>query len=256
MVSQHTENTSKPSSAPRTQSRLILLPGLGVDHRFFHLQRAAFPNLEVSPWLAPEPREPLAHYAERMAAGISRQHNELPLILGGVSMGGAIALEMARHLKPACIVLIASFRHPSCVRPLLRVAERASRILPTILIKSGRSFGPAFLGRGGTVPPLERAKLAEMLLAIPPEFLRWGARAIMEWTGASDLRAEVRQIHGERDWVIPPERIQRIEPRVPIQLVPNGSHVLNLSHPAEVNAFLLEALQHAGRSRHVSHSNT
>ncbi|MFZ1934503.1 MAG: thioesterase domain-containing protein, partial [Thermoguttaceae bacterium] len=79
--------------------QLILLPGLGADHRLLEPQRAAFPQLIVPPWIPPRKHESLPQYAERMAQTVAPPH-DVPLVLGGVSFGGMLAYEMARWLKP------------------------------------------------------------------------------------------------------------------------------------------------------------
>ena len=89
--------------------QLILLPGLGADHRLLEPQRAAFPQLVVPPWIPPRKRESLPQYAARMAETVTPSR-DVPLILGGVSFGGMLAYEMARYLKPDAVVLIASCR--------------------------------------------------------------------------------------------------------------------------------------------------
>ena len=73
-------------------ARLIMLPGLGADERLFEPQRAAFPGLEVPPWLPHEPEESLDAYARRMAATIWPSEH---FYIGGASFGGMVALEMA-----------------------------------------------------------------------------------------------------------------------------------------------------------------
>ena len=47
---------------------LVLLPGMTADARLFEPQQRVFPGLIVPPWIDPEPREPLACYARRMAS--------------------------------------------------------------------------------------------------------------------------------------------------------------------------------------------
>ena len=75
--------------------QLILLPGLGADHRLLEPQRAAFPQLIVPPWIPPRKHESLPQYAERMAETVTPPH-DVPLVLGGVLFGGMLAYEMAR----------------------------------------------------------------------------------------------------------------------------------------------------------------
>jgi pimeloyl-ACP methyl ester carboxylesterase len=227
--------------------RLVLVPGLGVDGRFLHHQRAAFPDLVVPDWLDPEPRESLAHYAERLAASVRdavRATPDTPLLVGGVSLGGMLALEMARHLDARAIVLIGSCRHPSAISPLLRLGERGGRLLPSSLIGFSRRFGPLVLGRGGRTPltPSDRRLLAEMVRGVSVPLLRWGSRAIFEWPGA-EPGIPVHHIHGECDWVIP---LPRLRP-APTEVVPGGAHVVSMSHPREVNAFLSRCTQVAAQ---------
>lgn len=220
---------------PSVPPRLLLIPGLGVNHRLFHHQRAAFPDLIVPEWIDPLARETLAKYAKRFASTIT---HDGPLVIGGVSFGGMLALEMARHLPTKHIVLIASCRSAAPIRPLLRCAERCARPIPSALIASSMFLAPAVLGRGGGVHKAERALLAEMVRDVSIPLLRWGARAIMEWPGCADPSAPVRHIHGDRDWVIPHTRLA---PPSDV-LVRGGPHVLNLSHPREVNELLRETL--------------
>ncbi len=216
--------------------RLVLLPGLGTDARLFGAQRAAFPALEVPDWIEPRAREPLAGYAQRLAARIDPSS---PLVIGGVSLGGMLALEMARHLPARRVVLIGSCTHPRAVSPALRWVERLSRPWPTGLLERLTILAPLFVGLGGTVPREGRRLLARMAQEVPAAFIRWGARAILEWPGGPDPGVPVTHIHGGRDWVIPRGRVE------PTHTIPEGSHVLNLSHPKAVNEFLRGCLRDA-----------
>ncbi len=228
---------------------------MGVDGRLFRPQVAAFAFAETPAWREPEPRESLAHYAVRMAESVLAQDraDARPIVVGGLSLGGMVALEMSRHLPAACVVLIASCRESDAVARLLKLAEFAARGIPLDVVERAKGLAPPFLGRGGAgggpgrVPPADRALLGEMLATIPASFLRWAGRAIMEWPGATDVRIPVHHIHGDRDWVIPLSRVRRTRPPLEIEVVAGGPHVLNLSHPGEVNAALARALAGAGR---------
>src|SRR5688500_20374409 len=93
--------------------RLVMLPGLGADARLFEPQRREFPGLEVPPWLPPVRGESLADYGRRMAAQVK---GDGPLCLGGVSFGGMVAVEMARHLPAERVVLVSSCTTGDAVR--------------------------------------------------------------------------------------------------------------------------------------------
>src|SRR3954466_14008672 len=108
----------------RRQPPLILLPGMGADERLFAPQRSEFPEMVVPRWIAPEPEESLAHYAERLARQVDPRTR---CFVGGASFGGFVAMEMARHLDARAIFLIGSVRSPDelprrvrALRPLRR----------------------------------------------------------------------------------------------------------------------------------------
>jgi len=197
----------------------------------FASQRGAVPDLETPNWIAHAPGESFRDYAARFARTLNV---ESPVVLAGVSMGGMVALEMARVVPARCVVLIGSCRGPAAASRLLRTAERLSRLTPSILLDKGRIVAPLFLGRGGSLNMEHRRLLADMVRGHAVSFLRWAARAIIEWEGCEDPGVPVYHIHGDRDWVIPLSRVR------PTRIVARGIHVLNFSHPAEVNAFLAE----------------
>ena len=210
-------------------TRLVLVPGLATDARVFHPQSAAFPHLEVPVWREPRRDESLRDYAARLAAGI---RPDGPIVLGGLSIGGMIALEMARHLPVRRVVLIASCRHPRAVNRPLRAAERITRPWPTAWYRPLLPLAPLVVGRGGSIRREDRRLLGRMAQEVPLDIIRWGARALLQWPGVERLSVPVSHIHGGRDWVIPARGVS------PDVVVPCGSHVLTLSHPREVNEFL------------------
>jgi surfactin synthase thioesterase subunit len=74
---------------------LTLLSGMGADERVFRRQRQQFTNLRLPGWIAPRPGDDLVGYARRMAHRVDPAG---PCFGGGLSLGGMIAIEMARDL--------------------------------------------------------------------------------------------------------------------------------------------------------------
>ena len=234
--------TSAPEETlPSTVSdvRLILVPGLGVDDRVFAPQRAAFPAMEVASWIEPEKSESLAHYAERLAASLPASNS--PTVVGGLSMGGMLALEMARHLNARAVVQIASCDHPDAVMPLLTMSEPIGQRASTGMLSLGKRVAALFVGRGG-VPKEHRRLVQEMLRDMSIDFIRWAGFAVTHWAGLANPGVPVHHIHGTKDWVIPISRLRT----PPTRIVQGGAHVLNMSHEREVNEFLAMVLSEAG----------
>jgi pimeloyl-ACP methyl ester carboxylesterase len=173
----------------------------------------------VPPWIEPRPRESLSDYARRLAATIDPIP---PFYLGGCSFGGMVALEVARHLKPLAVVLIASCRTPLSVNAAILGCAPLARMLPENLLRfSAASCPPAIRG----------------LVASSPQMLRWGPIAIAQWKGVDVLDAPVFHIHGSADRIIPASQVRAD------RFVHGGGHLINLTHADEVNAFIERAME-------------
>jgi pimeloyl-ACP methyl ester carboxylesterase len=227
------------------EPRLVFFPGMAVDTRLYDPQRAAFPNLITPPWIPHIQGESMRQYASRYAKHLIATNAlgdaSAPLILGGVSMGGMMSLELSHHLPTAAIILIGCCTSAQAVGPWMLALESVSRPISAHVIGTGKAAASPFLGRG--VPEEHRQTLITMLQDVPPDFLKWCARAIATWEGTTGT-APIHHIHGDHDWVIPHTRLTQ----PPTRLVPKGAHVLNLSHPQEVNQFI------AGVVRSIPHS--
>jgi pimeloyl-ACP methyl ester carboxylesterase len=219
---------------------LILFSGMGADERVFAPQREAFPNLVVPPWIAPLPSETLALYAARFATKIDPGR---PCFIGGASFGGMVAVEVTRHLRGVLgCFLIGSVRSPlELPRRLraLRPAVRHSHRLPFgWLPPAARCVSPWFewFSRGAACGMVHQVADSD------PEFLRWACGAVLNWEAAeSDPPCPIHQIHGARDPILP-WRLTR-----PDVLVRGGGHVLTLSNPQVVNAFIRDRFSACAR---------
>ncbi|NQU20890.1 MAG: alpha/beta hydrolase [Candidatus Nealsonbacteria bacterium] len=212
----------------RTTS-LILLPGLGASARQWEPQRAEFPELAVPLWIAPQRRESLAGYAARMATAIEPVG---PLVLGGSSFGGMVAYEMARHLDTAAVVLIGSCRSRRSIRPTLRFLRRLGAMVPVPVFGLAKFVAPWVVGPFTGLPPNVWRLLVEMFRDADSRLMSWACSAIPAWDPAPLGAVPVYQIHGAKDRVIPAARVDADE------IVPEAGHLLNLTHPEQVNAMI------------------
>ncbi len=213
---------------------LILLSGMGADERVFRLQRDKFPSLSLPGWIPPQRGEDLPRYAQRMAEHVDPGG---PCFVGGVSLGGMIAIEMARFLDCRGCFLIASVRSPRelpwrarVMKPVALLLPPGSGGLPPLASKIALGVAGRFLG------PVSKSLLRQLADA-DRHFLRWASMALLRWKPHEDsLAIPIRQIHGDRDHVLPHSLT------TPDRLVRGGGHVLPMTHANEVNEFLREGM--------------
>jgi pimeloyl-ACP methyl ester carboxylesterase len=213
---------------------LILLPGLGGDQRQFEPQRAAFPDLLVPPWIVPKRRESLPAYAARLADTIPPVR---PMVLGGSSFGGMVAYEMAGHLRPAAVVLIGSCRSPRALRPMLRRLRPLAPGIPVQVLALAQWMSPVGARMFSSLPPEQRALCVAMFKEMDCGFMKWVCRAILGWRPDEPPPVAVFQIHGQKDRVMPVRLAEADE------VIPEGGHLINLTHAQQVNAFLRKAVE-------------
>jgi len=89
------------------------------------------------------------------------------------------------------------------------------------------------VGRRRLAP--EVVSLLEQFSQTEGRFLKWAALAVVRWRPSfQEPPVPVAHIHGARDFILP-ARLTR-----PDVLVPRAGHMLPITHPEIVNAFLRE----------------
>lgn len=213
---------------------IIFMPGLNGDARVFAPQLDRFPSLIVARWEPPLQSDSLAAYAARLARSLDPNG---PCLVGGVSFGGIVALEMARNLDARACLLIASSRDVEGLPAAIRLLR------PVAAVASAASLNCA-IHRGGSVAASSSRRLRRRIVRLSPEelrFRRWALKALLTWRPPS-LSCPVLQIHGECDSTFAPSRS-----RADV-VVPNAGHLLTLTHADQVNAFICSALRRYGSS--------
>jgi len=222
-------------SDPHLTPRLVLFPGLAADARLFEPQRRAFPQLDVPPWLMPLADERLESYAKRMAAQI--EPDDRPLFLGGVSFGAIVALEAARHLPAAGVFLVGGGLSYRMITWPFRWMCHAAPLVPLPVVPWLLKLFPIGLDVIEDLTDEQKQLYVRMSRESPPAMIRWGAHAMTRWEFDGPLPAPLRVIHGHDDRIVRPRQLQ-ID-----RTVPGGRHLISLSHPDAVNAFLAEKMR-------------
>lgn len=224
--------------------KIVLLPGLGADAGLFEPQRRAFgERLMVPAWVEPDANDSVAEYALRWGAVIRERLDEEapgePVLLGGVSFGGMIALDMAGVVGAKGVVVIGGCVSPDEVSARTLLAQRIGSAVPrTAWGLTLKALALPFAKLDGLGDD-DTKLLREIAGRVDVGLLDWGGGALRDWTGPEHLDAgmPVFRMHGRQDWVIPC-------PRDGVDVVlPDGRHLINLSHEKSVNAFLAEKAQ-------------
>ena len=206
---------------------VYFISGMGADHRAFSYITLpkGFEAIHL-PWIKPVKNEPLAAYAVRLAGAIRTTE---PFILVGLSMGGMMAVEIAKKFPPVCTILISSI---SLSGQLPRYYRVASNLKANILVSP--SLLKKLVGLKKAFSPASEL-VAEMFRACDNDFFKWAMMAIPGWDN-QQVPQPLYHIHGKKDWVLP------IRLTHPTQAVAGVGHMLVMTHPAVVNTFLADIL--------------
>ena len=205
----------------------------------FAPQAAAFEGLSVPTWIPPRDREELPEYAKRFAGHVHFAGSG-PRVLGGVSLGGMLAFEMARHVPADVLVLIATCR----TRRGLRSWQRAfGPIIPRVPLEAFR-FAQDLAPWTSVIRPERPESMQRMLVGMFQDadvaMMRWALGALLRWQPSPPPTIPTFQIHGARARVIFASGVDADE------LIPDGGHLINLTHPERVNAFIRKAADAVG----------
>ncbi|MBS1664378.1 MAG: alpha/beta hydrolase [Bacteroidetes bacterium] len=209
---------------------IYCISGLGADQRIFsHLE---IPNVRLLhlPWLIPAADEPIEAYALRMKAGIEGDN---PVLLG-LSFGGMMAVEIARHCPGARVILLSSIPDRQSLPWWMRLCGRLrlNRLMPG---KPGKGMGwleNYYLG-------VETEEDAGLVRAFKeksdPRYLHWAIDRILNW------RNEIKpgtffHVHGGRDRIFPLRRLR------PTHVVPDGGHFMVNNRAEAVSRILTDII--------------
>ena len=202
---------------------VYVFSGLGADERVFH--KTDFGNCAVVfvRWIAPQKNEGIESYALRITKQITTTHP----ILVGLSFGGMMAVEVAKHVVTEKIILISSAKSRSEIPFYFRFAGTVgiANIIPSkALIKINVFTNWFFSNR-----TLEDKKLLSTILHdTDPVFLKWAIVKIANWQNKT-LHKNLYHIHGTADRILPLKFITSNH------IIKDGAHLMIVNKAAEIN---------------------
>ena len=152
--------------------------------------------------------------AERI---IAEHHIDKQDIIGGSSLGGMIALEVATVLDANAVVLMGSALNRSEINWPLSIMSPLASITPF-------SFIQALSGKNDQI-------VSQMFAESDPEFIRSMCKYMPSWPGYHGRNDKVYRIHGQKDHIINC-------PRLNCEVVKGAGHLIAITHATECAEFL------------------
>jgi pimeloyl-ACP methyl ester carboxylesterase len=207
--------------------KVYFISGLGADKRIFSFLDLSFCEPVFIDWIAPLRKESLEHYASRLREQITDEH---PVIVG-MSMGGMIATEMAKHDPLIKAIIIASNKSSAEFPRRFRIGKWLPLYKWTpgwlskrfMYVSSNWVLGP----KGAAQKKLLRQITSETDI----RFSRWAIDAILHWRN-NIIPPNIIHIHGTADRVLPFRRVKAD------YVIKGGTHVMTLDEHEEISSIL------------------
>ncbi len=195
---------------------VYFMPGMAANPSIFkHIQLPSSQfEQHLLEWFVPDKNMSFSDYALKMTKEIHHQN----VILVGVSFGGLLVQEMAKHIDAKKVILVSSVKHESEMpkRMLFAKYTKIHKLLPTGLVNNMELLAKYAFGE--TVH--RRLELYEEYLSVKDKYyLDWSIDQIVNWKQSYTPDALVH-IHGEKDSVFP---ISNIKECIPVK---NGTHTM------------------------------
>lgn len=198
---------------------VYFMPGLAASAAIFErivLPEAIF-EVVLLEWEIPLDNETLSDYAKRITNKITHPK---PVLIG-VSFGGILVQEMAKHIDARKIIIISSAKSNLEFPLRMKVAKatKAYKLIPMKLLMNVESLAKFSFGDKIN----QRLKLYEKFLSLRDlRYLNWAIEQIILWD-RTIVDEKVIHIHGNADDVFPIKYITNCI------VVKGGTHVMILS---------------------------
>ena len=196
---------------------VYFMPGLAASPTIFENIKLPEDQFEMHflEWFLPNDKESIESYALRMTEKIQ---DENPVLVG-VSFGGVLVQEIAKHIKTQKVIIISSVKSNTEFPSRFKVAKttKAYKLIPTQLLADIEKLVKYAFGDNIVA---KRLKLYEKYLSVrDKQYLDWAIETILYWN-QKKRNESVIHIHGDADEVFP---IKNIENCIVIK---GGTHIM------------------------------
>lgn len=195
---------------------VYFMPGLAANPLIFErikLDNTLF-DVHYLEWEIPNSKETLEDYAKRMVMHIKEEN---PVLIG-VSFGGIVVQEMAKHIAVRKLIIVSSVKTSLEFPKRIQFARKtlAHKLIPIYLILSLDKLAKSVLGE----KLKHRIQLYDTFLSVRDvSYLKWAVEKVVLW---NRLEADNRviHIHGNKDRIFPIENIKNCI------VLEGGTHVM------------------------------
>lgn len=208
-------------------SKIFLISGLGADTRLYN--NIDLKDHDVIPvdWIEPNEHDTLNTYAQKLIHQFTINNNSIVI---GVSLGGIIAIEIAKQIKLNKVILISSIKTINEAPWYFKVFST----LPVYKLLSGKQLAAlGFLIKPifGRITHQDAWLFNDMLKKSSPKFIKWALDAVLLWRNET-IPANVYHIVGDKDLVFNYKRIKNAT------IIKGGTHIMIYDKAKQINKLL------------------
>ena len=210
-----------------------MMPGMAANpsiFEFIELPKNDY-TIHYLEWQLPAARETIQDYAFRMTQFIT--HDDIVLL--GVSFGGVLVQEMAKHIKARKLIIVSSVKSKHELPRRMKLSRKLKlyKILPTRLVEDIDTLAKYAFGKSIK----DRVALYQKYLSMSDRhYLSWAVEQMVCWD-EEEAPNDIIHIHGDADGVFP---IRYIKNAIRIE---GGTHIMILTRAKWFNKNLLQLIE-------------
>jgi pimeloyl-ACP methyl ester carboxylesterase len=181
-----------------------LIPGMGANHRIYEKFKLENGRVHYLDWVDHRKSTTLKDLALIMAERVNTSNN----IIIGSSMGGMMAVELSHIVKPVSTILISAPTKKGQFPAVLKLIEKLKihRLTSVNTIPKLYKLANTFMDFKNEE---QKEMFFEMLNSLPPEFIHFSVRAVLEWQNQIGPSGKHIQIIGSEDRLFNPSKMYR-----------------------------------------------
>ncbi len=207
--------------------KIFLIAGLGADTRLFNNIDLGDNDVTPVDWLEPNDHDTLTTYAQKLIHKYFITDNSIVI---GVSLGGMIAVEIAKQIRLNKVILISTIKTVSEAPVYFKLGSVLPlyKLIPAIFLpKLGFMIKPVF----GKMNAHDTWLFNDMLKQSSPKFMKWALGAVLKWKNET-VPANLYHIVGDKDQFFNYKNISNAA------IIKGGTHIMVFDKAKQINKLL------------------